>query len=147
MYEELRTDHKISIFDLFKQLEDDTLIPISIFTKELAALETICKYLKENLGFSNKKIASLTGRNSKDIWQAYDSATKKLSKKFDVKTSKYFIPVSILKNKNLSVLENIVACLKEKFSLSYHEIAVLLKRDDRTVWTVYQNSLKKNVKR
>ncbi len=103
--------------------------------------------MKENLGFSNKKIASLTGRNSKDVWQAYNSAKYKLPKRFDVKPSRYFIPVSVLKNKELSILENIVVCLKEKFGLSYHEIAVLLKRDDRTIWTVYQNSLKKNVKR
>ncbi|MFH1501046.1 MAG: hypothetical protein ABIE22_03830 [archaeon] len=53
------------------------------------------------------------------------------------------IPVDIFKDRNLSVLEVLVEYLKEKLNLSYHKIAVLLNRDDRTIWTVYNRVGKK----
>jgi len=57
--------------------------------------------------------------------------------------SPYSIPVSILQDRNISVLENIAVYLKDTFGLTYHNIAVLLNRDDRTIWTVYQRAKKK----
>ncbi|GAF99559.1 unnamed protein product, partial [marine sediment metagenome] len=54
------------------------------------------------------------------------------------------IPSYIFKDRTLSVLEAIVKYLKEERMLSYHEIAVLLKRDDRTIWTVYNRVKKKH---
>lgn len=145
--EKLKKKYEVSTHGLIKQIEDDILIPITVFSRELGALETICKYLKENLNLKNKKIAFLIARDSRSVWQAYNSSKKKLPIKFEVLSTKYYLPVSILKNKELSVLENVVFYLKEEFSLTYHEIAVLLKRDDRTIWSVYQKARKKNVKK
>ena len=54
------------------------------------------------------------------------------------------ILTSFFRGNNLSILESIVRYLKETGSLSYHNIAILLKRDDRTIWTVYKRALKKN---
>lgn len=54
------------------------------------------------------------------------------------------IPSYIFKDRNLSVLEVIATYLKEERMLSYHEIAVLLKRNDRTIWTVYNRVKKKH---
>ena len=45
------------------------------------------------------------------------------------------LPVDVVAKRRYSVLENIVLYLKEK-DLTLHRIAVLLHRDDRTVWTV-----------
>jgi DNA-directed RNA polymerase specialized sigma24 family protein len=56
------------------------------------------------------------------------------------------IPSNIFIDRSISVLEAIVKYLKEKKGLTYHEIAVLLNRDDRTIWTVYQRARKKNAK-
>jgi len=53
--------------------------------------------------------------------------------------------VSILKDRNLSVLENIVSYLKDTLGFRYHQIAVMLNRDDRTIWTVYHRAKKKAV--
>ena len=53
------------------------------------------------------------------------------------------IPSNIFKNRSLSILEALVEYLKEKRSLTYHEIAELLERDDRTIWTVYNRAKKK----
>jgi hypothetical protein len=53
------------------------------------------------------------------------------------------IPSSIFLDRNISVLEVLVRYLKEQKKLKYHEIAVLLNRDDRTIWTCYNRALKK----
>ena len=53
------------------------------------------------------------------------------------------IPSFVFKDRRLKVLEVLVEYLKENHNLNYHEIAILLNRDDRTIWTVYQRALKK----
>ena len=120
----------------------DILIPLSIFTKDLGALECICKFLKENSNLKNKEISKLTNRNSKSVWQAISLAKKKHEKQFLDINFQYSFPVSILKNESLSILENIVYYLVNS-RLTLHKIAILLKRDDRTIWTVYNRARNK----
>jgi hypothetical protein len=126
------------------EVKEEVKVPISVFKNDqLSALETIVKYLRENLLLSFKQIASLTNRNEVALAVSYRNARKKLSAKFPEEISPYFIPVSILQDRNLSVLENIVSYLKDTFDLAYHKIALLLNRNDRTIWTVYQRAKKK----
>jgi hypothetical protein len=40
-------------------------------------------------------------------------------------------------------MESVVFYMKDDLEKSYHEIAVYLNRDDRTIWTVYNRALKK----
>ena len=53
------------------------------------------------------------------------------------------IPSFILRDRKLGILECVTKYLKEEFKLSYHQIAVLLKRDDRVVWVTYNKAIKK----
>ncbi len=53
------------------------------------------------------------------------------------------IPSSIFKNRDLSVLEAITVYLRDKKGMKYAEIARLLNRNDRTIWTSYQRAKKK----
>ncbi len=53
------------------------------------------------------------------------------------------IPSYILKDRTLSVLETLVEYLKEKLNLTYHEISILINRDERNIWTVYSRAKKK----
>ena len=126
-------------------VKEEVKVPISVFMNgKLGSLETIVKYLRENLLLSFKQIASLTNRNEIALAVTYRNARKKLEARFVVgEISPYSIPVSILKDRNLSVLENIASYLKDTFGLAYHKIAILLSRDDRTIWTVYQRAIKK----
>lgn len=125
-------------------VKEEVKVPLSVFKNDyLSSLENIVKYLRENLLLSFKQIASLTNRNEIALAVTYRNAKKKLETKFAEEISPYSIPVSILQNRNLSVLENIVSYLKDTFGLAYHKIAVLLNRDDRTIWTVYQRAKKK----
>ncbi len=119
-------------------------VPLSAFKlSRLSSLEIIVKYLRENLQLSFRHISLLTGRNGVALAVTYRNARIKHPAKFSAGSSVYDIPVSILKNRRLSVLENIVLFLKVSFSLTYHQIAVLLNRDDRTIWTVYQRAIRK----
>ena len=155
-YNDLVKFYKIKkVFDEFKEItpeiikkfEEKIEVPVSIFSKKLSCLETVVKYLRENLNLSNKEIAKLIKRSEKTIWQAYNSARKKYSSKFFIEFSKYYISVSVLSDRKLSVLENIVKYLHENFELNYSEIARLLCRDNRTIWTVYSRARKKYGKR
>jgi len=123
--------------DIFSYLEnEEVFIPLSIFNKKLSSLEVISKYLSEYKNLSLKKISKVLNRSNRNIWNAYNKSKKKFSDRLVVKESP-LLPSSILRNLQFTLLENIVSYLKENLRFSYHEIAVLLHRDDRTVWTVY----------
>lgn len=66
-------------------------------------------------------------------------SSRKTSKKVS-KIGELLLPTSIFLDRSLSVLETISEYLKEKKNLTYHEIAVLLNRDDRTIWTCYHRA-------
>jgi hypothetical protein len=53
------------------------------------------------------------------------------------------IPSDIFRDRSISVLEAMVEYLKDELNLSFHEIAKMLNRDDRTVWTCYSRAKKK----
>jgi len=55
-------------------------------------------------------------------------------------TAEVDIPTYIFQDRTLSVLEAISEYLKDSKNLTYHEIAVLLNRDDRTIWTCYNRA-------
>ena len=54
------------------------------------------------------------------------------------------IPSDIFRDRTLAPLESISEYLKDNLGMSYHEIAVLLNRDDRTIWTCYNRAKKKH---
>ena len=51
-------------------------IPLCVFSPELSSLETIVKYLKENLRIPINEISVLLGRSDKTIWQAYNTSKR-----------------------------------------------------------------------
>lgn len=120
----------------------EIMIPLSIFTRELSALESICKYLKEQLHLSYHRIAELLHRDDRTIWTTYQHARKKKQIPLQIKKS-LSIPLHLFAERTLSVLETIVSYLKEQHDLSYKEISVLMHRNERTIWTVYQRARKK----
>lgn len=132
----------------FKLVEkpEEISIPVAVFDNNyLSALETVVKYLRENKDMRLSEIAKLLARDQRAIGVTYRFASKKMKIRLKLKTtvSKYSLPVSVIADRKMSVLESIVYYLKKTYDLSYHDIAVLLKRDDRTIWTVYQRALRK----
>lgn len=56
------------------------------------------------------------------------------------------IPTFIFRDRDLAALESVVVYLKDSHGLTYAQIAKLLNRDDRTIWTTYNRAKKKLVK-
>ena len=111
-------EHVAALFG--KRIATKDLLPISIFDNdELSCLETIVKYLKEELKLRFHEIALMLNRNDRTIWATYNIAFKKRKEKLPAKNSKFFIPVSIFTERKLSVLEAIVSYLKDNFNLRY----------------------------
>lgn len=143
-YKHLATDKEIVDMFSSKPSEKSYDLPVSIFNnKELSALETITKYLKENLELRYTDIAKLLNRDQRTIWVTYNNSKKKRQDSLNVEQSEYVVPLSIFSDRNLSVLENLVSYLKDNYNLRYVEIAGLLNRDERNVWGVYNKAKKK----
>lgn len=150
--DDLKEKYNLTLNGIFSLIEEkpiskEILIPISVFEAEdLSALEIVCKYLKEEFDLSYSKIAILLNRNSRTIWTTYNNATRKVKEELPVKESKFSIPISVFTNREVGVLEAIVGYMKDNFNLRYSEIAVLLNRDERNIWTAYNNYKKKSPK-
>lgn len=112
---------------------DEESVPVTIFTTPLSPLESITRYLKENMGKKLVEISSIIGRSSAALSPAY---RKSISKKFEIKKTGIMIPLGEFeKNKDLSVLEIVASHMRSR-GLSFTEIARILERDVRTIWTV-----------
>jgi len=112
-------------------------IPLSIFNDRTSALESSVKYLKENLSLKYCEIAKLLNRDDRTIWTSYSHAQQKFPKRFVARETGHAIPLSVLNDRSLPVLTAMVSYLKEHEGLRYSEIAGLLHRDQRTIWTSY----------
>jgi len=132
---------------LEKRKKKGLSIPLSVFSERiLGPLEAVVKHLKESEALTYVEIGSILGRNPAVIGVVYRNARKK-----DVSTARHLksgwdIPVTALSGSKLTILESVVRHLKEDKRLNYSKIGALLKRDQRTIWTVYQNAFRKTIK-
>ena len=139
---QLQENYNISEKEVTAILEEKELvIPITIFSKRLGALESLVKYLKENMNMSYHEIAQKLGRDDRTIWTAYKKAVKKHKEKIAAKETPILLPIELF-NTSLTVLESAIIFLKEK-GMKFSEVAGLLQRDQRNIWTIYTRAKKK----
>ena len=121
------------------------LLPINIFNNDsLSSLETVTKYMKEELNYRFRDIALLLNRSQKTVWDAYDNSKKKMDSRFSLdKDIRFLIPSFVFKDRSLSFLEALTEYLKDNLNLRYCQISSLLNRDPRTIWTVYYRAKNK----
>lgn len=130
-------------FDFHKQGNKINL-PISIFDNiNLSPSETIIKYLRENLGYDYNTISSVLNRDYQSVYTTYKRTLKKLNGRLIPYETKYNIPLILIRDRSLSVSEHIVKHLKEDYNLKYADIAKMLKRDSKTIWTLYKRANEK----
>lgn len=134
----------IQLFEnLIEREEAELKIPVSILrNRKVSCLEAIIKFLRENVGMKNAAVADVLKRSPQVCWRTYSNAKKKLEDRLETEDG-IDIPLSVVRDEKLSVLESIVVYLREQ-EMNFHEIAVALDRDDRTIWTVYHRAKKKN---
>lgn len=141
------TSQGISIRELQSYLEQrgkTPSIPITVFAhNQLAPLQALVKYLKENLGYANHTIARLLGRSQKTIWQTYSDSLRVVKEPLTYGSAKISIPFSIFVPSKLTIFEQLIIYLKDQLGYTYHSVGLLINRNERTIWTVYRRALKK----
>jgi DNA-binding CsgD family transcriptional regulator len=144
--ESLREKYNLGVEELLeiaKKKEDgeEVKIPIILFKQNISPAEILCKYLKENLGLRFSEIARLLNRDDRTVWINYRNAVKKKSEKIEVE-KKVLISIKIFSDRRLSVLEAVVNYLKNK-GFRNNEIAEILNKDQRNIYTLYSRARKK----
>jgi len=127
-------------------ISTDILIPSTIFCdRSLSFLESLIEYLKEQLNLSYHEIATLTNRDERNIWTLYNRAGRKRDERepIEKKAPVIQIPLSVVTDRSISILEVVVEYLRDRAGFTNHEIAVMLNRSDKTVSTVYNRTRKK----
>ena len=126
----------------FVEERKDIKIPLSIFkANKVGAAELLCRYLKDKEDCKFSEIAKLINRDQRTVALNYNNSKKKKIRLMVDKESIY-VPVSIFSDRRLSVLETIVYYLKERRYKNF-EIAKILNKDPRNIWTLYSRAEKK----
>ena len=118
-------------------------VTIHIFcNKNLGPLETLVKFLHENMQLAFNEIAQMLQRNPKTIWSTYNNSIKKHKNKLDFESDGFYIPLKIFSNRKYSVLENLVRFFKDK-GFEFKMISRILNRSESTIRTCYMRALAK----
>lgn len=144
------------IADLLKNKEKYVSVPVGLFRSKLGPLEALVRYLKDVLEYPFCETAKMLSRDETTIWTSYSNSMKKSDKvivdldmkdisfeDLKVKKGELIVPLSLFSERRLSILETLCMYLRENFLLSYHNIGLLLERNDRTIWTVVNRATKK----
>jgi hypothetical protein len=130
--------------EVLKLLETEKYLPVSVFKSKLSGLEIIVKYLKEEEEKSFKEISKILNRKISTIYNTYRESKIKFNGNLDISSSPIRIPYKIFSNRKYSVLESIVAYLKDRRRLSLIQISLMLNRSYNTIKTVYKRYSIKN---
>ena len=132
---ELQKLSKQDLIRLILQTQPTEAIPVTAFTTTCSPLESICRYLSEH----NKRvseIAKLLNRKQSSISEALKNSKQK---RFNPKKTQTFIALSAFTENQFSILESIVFSLRRQ-GMKFSQIAQLLERDPKTIWTVHSRA-------
>jgi len=136
---------KADLNRLISKEKEELTVPVEILgNRKLGCMEAVVKFLRENMDLGYSRISELLGRSRSTIGVMYHTATRKLGERFsDYPTSNHQIPLSSFRQKRYTALEAVVMSLIER-KLRVCQIAELLNRDYRTVYTIYRRGKRKN---
>jgi len=90
----------------------------------------------------NREQGSDIGRILSDIKKKHALIEGEINELVEKTRSEVMLPISIF-NEKLGMLEAASLYLKDELKLSFNEIAKLLKRNYKTIWTSYNQAKKK----
>ncbi len=135
------------LMEMFNEIKSEQLIPLSIFSYKLKPAGAICKFLRENLSYSNKKVSILINRDERSTWSSYQRAKLKMKKKFVDKNEEYRLPVSIFQDRSYSLMESLLIYLSKYYGLSNKEMAKLLNKSSNSIAVVVKRAKEKDAKK
>ena len=131
--------HGVTLEELKEQAKTQG-IPISIFGTRLSPLQALVRYCHEHLDLTFSQIARTLGRDPRTIGNTYRSAIPQIQLPI---APRYTLPINILADRSRSILEHVCLYLKDTYGLKFCQIARIINRDERTVWTVYRRAKRK----
>ena len=129
------------VWRVLEKRKQEAGIPVSIFNTRLGALESIVKYMREELALDYCSIARMLSRGEGPIGVTYRRAKRKHAGRLDVSADDV-VPFSVLCGGRLSVLEGISYHLAKQ-GHDWHDIARIMCRHDKTIWTVLDRAKRK----
>lgn len=140
---------KYDINNLLREFEEylnqksiEQNIPSSIFSEKLTPFESAVKFLIENKKINYSEIGRILQKDRQVIWITYKRTAKKVSSTFKNLDFTNSIPLQKLSSNKYSIAELIVAHFKE-LNLKNSDIAKILKKDPKTIWTFYNRYKRK----
>ncbi len=128
------------VIRLFQESSHQISVPLSLFKGKVHPTAVLCKYLKQEKKLSHQEIGALLNRDQRSVWTAC-----KRAKKYTISThEKYHIPLSLFKNRSLSILEHIVLFLHHTYKLSNKDIATLLNKSANSIAVLHKRAREKN---
>ncbi len=133
----------IGFLESRRKEKESPLVPLSVFrNRELGSFEALTKFLREHHGLGHSEIASLLKRDTRTIWSAYDAARRKCAAPHTPAEGDLWVPSILFSDRRLGPLEALSLHLHAK-GHTYTEIASLLSRDSRTIWTTCKRAREK----
>ncbi|MFH1585844.1 MAG: NosD domain-containing protein [archaeon] len=120
----------------------DIEIPLEIFKQDLSPAEAISKFLKDNKGLKFSEIAAVLNRDQRTVWINYKNAAKKKKEKIKITKESVYLPINVLTNRKLSLLEAIVRYLKDK-NFKNKEISRLIGQTPNNIWVLNKRAERK----
>lgn len=122
------------------------LIPCAVFCdRSLSFSESLIEFLWTKHRLSPSKIGSFLSMDRRNVWTLMERIARKKGTKISqpIPFEVPLLPIGIFSGRKASVLETIVAYLREEAGLSNREISARLCRSEKTVWTAYDRYKKR----
>ena len=121
-------------------------IPIQIFSFSLSPAESVTKYLKEVRKLKLREIGKVLNRNERTAWINYRGAQRKHPAPFVLDQPYLTIPLSVLADRSLSILEHAIVHLHTTLSFSIKDTAKILNKHPSIIHTCLSRAKTKEVK-
>ena len=141
-YSDLKERSKEELIRLILE-STDIEVPISVFSGSLPPLTSLVKYLSVSRKLSVKEIASRLNRHEQTIWTVLRNSRRS---KATFAASEITVPLSIFCKDRHSILESLTNYLTVERNMRIGEIALLLNKSIKTIWTCQSRFDKKGEK-
>jgi len=113
------------------------LVPAAVFSdRGLSFSEALINYLWAGHRLSPSQIGRLLAMDRRNVWTIMSRISRKSPQELP-RQSDVFLPVELFAGRTESLLETVVAYLREEQGMTNKQAAVLLSRSEKTVWTAY----------
>src|SRR3989344_124279 len=137
--EQYAARHQVSVDRTLVLLHHEVLVPVGVF-RNLSPLEAVVVYTHDHHNLSFTAIAKKLEKQIPAVWTAYQNGKRRFR---SPRASPYSIPMTKLRSRTRSILELGVFYLHDEMNLRFFDIAHLMNRDERTIWTAYDRARRK----